>query len=81
MITDLGILEPDAESGELVLPTSIPEVTAEAAIEATSWPLRVADRLVETEEPTEKELEILRSLVPSEESNVAELIPSTGDLE
>ncbi len=43
--------------------------------------LRVADKLVETEEPREKELEILRSLVPSEKSNVAELIPSTADLE
>jgi glutaconate CoA-transferase subunit B len=81
VITDLGILAPDAESGELVLTHLHPGVSAEAAIEATSWPLRVADRLVETEEPTENELEILRGLVPSEKSNVAELIPSTADLE
>ena len=81
VITDLGILEPDTENGELALTHLHPGVPAEAAIEATSWPLRVADNLVETEEPTEKELEILRGLVPSETSNVAELIPSTADLE
>mgnify|MGYP001821559291 CR=1 FL=1 len=81
VITDLGILEPDAVSRELVLTHLHPGVSAKVAIEATSWPLRVADRLVETEVPTEKELEILRSLVPSEKSNVAELIPSTADLE
>jgi len=78
VITDLGILEPDAESGELVLTHLHPGISAEAAIEATSWPLKVAENLVRTEEPSQRELEILRALVPSEESNVAELIPSVG---
>ncbi|MCJ7754923.1 MAG: hypothetical protein MUP13_10200 [Thermoanaerobaculales bacterium] len=81
VITDLGILEPDTESGELVLTQLHPGVSAETAIEATSWPLRVAEELNETEEPSEKELEILRALVPSEKSNVAELIPTVADLE
>jgi glutaconate CoA-transferase subunit B len=81
VITDLGILEPDAESGELVLTHLHPGVSAETAIEATSWPLRVAETLVETEKPSRSELEILRALVPSEASNVAELIPSTADLD
>ena len=81
VITDLGILEPDAGSGELVLTYLHPGIRAEAAIENTSWPLKVADRLSETEKPTPKELEILRALVPSEKSNVADLIPSIGDLE
>jgi glutaconate CoA-transferase subunit B len=81
VITDLGILEPDAESGELMLTHLHPGVSPEAAIEATSWLLKVADELIETEEPTERELDVLRSLVPSEESNVAELIPSIADLE
>ena len=71
----------DAESGELVLTHLHPGVSPEAAIEATSWLLKVADELIETEEPTERELDVLRSLVPSEESNVAELIPSIADLE
>ena len=81
VITDLGILEPDTESGELVLTHLHPGVSAEVAVESTSWPLKVEDQLVETEKPSTKELEILRALVPSEESNVAGLIPSTADLE
>jgi glutaconate CoA-transferase subunit B len=78
VITDLGILEPDADSGELVLTHLHPGVSAETAIAATSWPLRIAETLARTEEPTAKELEILRSLVPSRESNIAELIPTVG---
>jgi glutaconate CoA-transferase subunit B len=79
VITDLGILEPDADSGELVLTRLHPGVSAEAAIAATSWPLRVAQKLARTEEPSARELEILRSLVPSQESNIAALIGAAGD--
>jgi glutaconate CoA-transferase subunit B len=81
VITDLGILEPDTETGELVLTHLHPGVSAETAIEATSWPLRIAEKLGRTEAPSEQELAILRALVPSEESNVADLIPSIADLE
>jgi len=81
VITDLGILEPDASSGELVLTHLHPGISAETAIEATSWPLQVAETLGVTKEPSKEELEILRSLVPSEVSNVGELIPSTADLD
>ena len=76
VITDLGILEPDAESGELVLTHLHPGVSAETAVAATGWPLRVADTLATTEPPTVRELEILRALVPSGASNFAELIPA-----
>jgi glutaconate CoA-transferase subunit B len=76
VITDLGILEPVGGSGELVLTHLHPGVSANTAIEATSWPLRVAGELARTEEPSDLELEILRSLVPSEESNIGELIPA-----
>jgi glutaconate CoA-transferase subunit B len=78
VITDLGILAPDAGSGELVLSHLHPGVSAATAIEATSWPLRVAETLARTEEPSERELDILRSLVPSEESNIAELIATAA---
>jgi glutaconate CoA-transferase subunit B len=78
VITDLGILEPDREDGELVLTHLHPGVSAEVVIEATSWPLRIAEELVETEEPSQRELEVLRALVPSEESNIAEQIPEIG---
>jgi glutaconate CoA-transferase subunit B len=74
VITDLGILEPDADTGELVLTHLHPGVSTEAAIEATGWSLKVAKDLALTEEPSERELEILRGLVPSHDSNIAELI-------
>ncbi len=43
VITDLGILEPDASSGELVLTHLHPGVSAETAVAATGWLLEVAD--------------------------------------
>jgi glutaconate CoA-transferase subunit B len=79
VITDLGILEPERESGELVLTHLHAGVSAEAAIEATSWPLRVAEELTETREPSQRELEVLRALVPSEESNIASQIPTVRE--
>jgi glutaconate CoA-transferase, subunit B len=59
VITDLGILEPDA-SGELMLTALHPGKNAQAAIENTGWPLKVAGQLRITEPLTEKELLILR---------------------
>ena len=63
VITDLGILEPDEETQELVLTHLHPGVTAEQAQEATGWELRIADGLVTTEPPTDEELSKLRELV------------------
>jgi glutaconate CoA-transferase subunit B len=62
VITDLGILRPDSETCELVLSSLHPGVTVEQAKAATGWPLSVADDLVKTEPPTEKELRALRAL-------------------
>lgn len=59
VVTDLGILEPEA-SGELTLTALHPGKTAQEAIENTGWPLKVADNLRTTELVTEKELHILR---------------------
>jgi glutaconate CoA-transferase subunit A len=61
VITDLGVLEPDA-SGELVLAALHPGATVEQAQAATAWELRVADGLETTEPPTPVELSALRSL-------------------
>ncbi len=47
VITDLGILEPDTDTGELVLTHLHPGVSVDDAIEATSWPLRVAEKLAQ----------------------------------
>jgi glutaconate CoA-transferase subunit B len=63
VITDLGILEPDADSRELVLTHVHLGVTAEQAREATGWDLRVSEHLATTEPPTEEELQALRELV------------------
>jgi glutaconate CoA-transferase subunit B len=63
VITDLGILEPDPQSCELVLTHVHPEVTADQAREATGWDLKVADELATTDPPTDEELRQLRELV------------------
>jgi glutaconate CoA-transferase subunit B len=59
VVTDLGLLEPDA-NGELVLTALHTGATAEQAKANTGWELKVADRLRSTEPPTEHELKILR---------------------
>jgi len=61
VVTDLGVLEPDAD-GELVLTHLHPGATAEQAVAATGWPLRVAETLGETDPPTAAELDALRGL-------------------
>ncbi len=63
VITDLGILEPDPETKELVLTHVHEGVTVEQAKAATGWDLRVAPALTTTEPPTDDELEALRELV------------------
>ena len=45
VVTDLGVLEPDAESGELTMTALYPDVTPEGTREATGWKLRLADEL------------------------------------
>ena len=62
VITDLGILEPDPETRELVLTQLQPGASVEAAREATGWPLRVAHDVAVAEPPTDAELTALRSL-------------------
>ena len=42
MITDLGVLEPDPDDGELELTAVHPGVSVDEAVAATGWPLRVA---------------------------------------
>ncbi|MGH8890726.1 MAG: CoA-transferase subunit beta [Acidothermaceae bacterium] len=62
VITDIGILEPDAETRELTLTRLHPGATVEQARAATGWPLVVAPNLLTTEPPTAHELQTLRSL-------------------
>lgn len=60
VVTDLGVLEP--QEGELTLVATHPGTSADAAVTATGWPLRVAADLRETEPPGDDELRALRSL-------------------
>jgi len=62
VITDLGILEPDPETRELVLTHVHPGATVEQAVEATGWPLRVAEQVAVSDAPTGEELAALRAL-------------------
>jgi len=62
VVTDLGVLEPDPETRELVQTQLHPGVTADQARAATGWPLRVAEQPAVTEPPTADELAALRSL-------------------
>lgn len=62
VITDLCVLEPDAETRELVVVSIHPSATKEAALTACGWPLRFSDRLAETPPPTDIELHVLREL-------------------
>jgi glutaconate CoA-transferase subunit B len=63
VITDLGVLEPDSETRQLVLTHTHPGVSAEQVQDATGWELEVAADLMETEPPSEAELACLRELV------------------
>ena len=63
VITDLGVLEPDPDTKELVMTQLHADITAEQAKEATGWDLKVSADVKTTEPPTEDELQALRELV------------------
>jgi glutaconate CoA-transferase subunit B len=62
VITDLGVLEPDPDTRELVLTRLHPGVSVDAARAATGWDLQVASTLEATAPPTDEELAVLREL-------------------
>jgi glutaconate CoA-transferase subunit B len=63
VITDLGVLEPDPDTHELVLTAVHPGVEVERVREQTGWELRIGGPLERTEPPTGEELAALRELV------------------
>jgi glutaconate CoA-transferase subunit B len=71
VVTDLGVLEPDAATCELTLTSLHPGVDVEDARAATAWPLRVATELETGEAPSEHELRALRSLRTATEAQRA----------
>ena len=62
VITDLGVLVPDARTRELTLAALHPGVTVEQARANTGWDLKVAASLAQTRAPTAEELGVLRDL-------------------
>jgi len=62
VVTDLGILESEPGSGELILTSHHFGISVDQIREATGWPLNVADDLCETAVPTDEELAALRLL-------------------
>ena len=62
VVTDLGLLEPDPVTSELVLTHVHPGVTVEQCVAATGWDLCVAGEVIETAPPSADELTVLREL-------------------
>ncbi len=62
VITDLAVMEPDPNTCELVVVALHPGVTRAQVVSATGWAVRFSDDVATTAEPTEYELDTLRSL-------------------
>ncbi len=62
IMTDLCVLEPEADTKEFVVVSLHPGVTQEAARAACGWPLRFSAQVAETPAPTPEELRVLREL-------------------
>ncbi|MGN6453513.1 MAG: CoA-transferase subunit beta [Steroidobacteraceae bacterium] len=62
VITDFGVLRPNAASEELELTALYPGVTVESSRAATGWPLSVARTLEVISPPAPHELTVLRDL-------------------
>ena len=63
VITDLGVLEPDPDTCELVLTQIHPGVEVDKVRAETGWDLKLAEDLETTEPPTDEELSALRELL------------------
>jgi glutaconate CoA-transferase subunit B len=62
VITDLGILEPDPDTLELVVTRLHPGVSGDQIRAATSWELRLSPAIATTPPPGPQELAVLREL-------------------
>jgi len=62
LVTDLCIMRPDAETSEMAVTSLHPGITREQVRQNTSWEIRFADTVAETEPPSTGELEVLREL-------------------
>lgn len=62
VITDLGVLEPDPDTSELVLTALHPDVTVEQVRAETGWALELSAELAVTAAPSRVELETMRAM-------------------
>jgi glutaconate CoA-transferase, subunit B len=62
VITDLGVLEPDPESCELIVRAMYPGVSISDVNDRTGWDLRISADLAEIAPPSREELTVLRGL-------------------
>ncbi|HZS61799.1 MAG TPA: CoA-transferase [Gemmatimonadaceae bacterium] len=60
VITDMGILDMNPESGEMELAALYPGVSAESVAKGVGWPLRIRASLRDVAPPTDQELDLLR---------------------
>jgi len=63
VITDKGILESDAVTGEMILTALYPGVTGDEVKANVGWPLKARPSLAEVPPPTAEELRLLRDVL------------------
>ncbi len=64
VITTLGILRFDPQTNEMMLVSLHPGVSVDEVRDHTGWSLKIADELVQTPQPTDKELAMLQRFDP-----------------
>jgi glutaconate CoA-transferase subunit B len=62
VVTDVGVLKPQAKDGELALAAVYPGIPPAEAVAAIGWPLALAPEIDTIAAPTAQELEVLRAL-------------------
>jgi glutaconate CoA-transferase, subunit B len=60
VITDRAVLEPDPETGELMLTGLYPGVSVDEVVREVGWPLRSREPVATIEPPTAPDLQLLR---------------------
>lgn len=63
VVTDKAVLEPDPDSGELVLAALYPGVELAEVEQCIGWPVRARGSLATVDPPTERELSLLREVL------------------
>ena len=63
VVTDKAILEPDPDSGELMLVALYPDVTADEVRAGVGWPLRARPAPAAVDPPTAEDLGLLREVL------------------